>query len=207
MNILLGTTNPSKVGYFAKVLEGADVTFVTLRDLGISAEPEETGATPRENAAIKAQFYAQYAPEGIVICADSGFYLDGLPLEDPRQPGLHVRTPGGGKRLDDEEMIAYYAGLAHELGGEAMAYYLDGAAVMANGKLHTFQQTREEARANCFYLVETPSKERREGWPIDTVAKTKDGHYFLDPNRPVQVQQSSNYKPTLRAFLLEALGL
>ena len=190
MNILLGTTNPSKVGYFARVLEGTEISFVTLRDLGVTEEPEETGATPRENAAIKARFYARYAPEGVVICADSGFYLDSLPLDDPLQPGLHVRTPGGGKRLDDEEMIAYYA-----------------AAVMANGKLHTFQQTREEARANCFYLVDVPSEARREGWPIDTVAKTPDGYYFLDPNRPVQVQQSANYKPALRTFLLSALGL
>lgn len=207
MKILLGTTNPSKVGYFEKVLEGAGVEFITLRDLGVTAEPEETGSTPRENAAIKAQFYAQYAPEDVVICADSGLYLDELPLDDARQPGLHVRTPGGGKRLDDEEMIAYYAALAHGLGGRVMAYYLDGAAVLAGGKVHTFQETREEARAKGFYLVDTPCAERREGWPIDSVSLDLDGRSFLDPGRRVQVQQTSKYKPRLRAFLLSAMGL
>ena len=207
MKVLLGTTNPSKVGYFAKVLEGTEISFVTLRDLGVDAEPEETGASPQENAAIKARFYAQYAPDGVVICADSGLYLDELPLDDPRQPGLHVRTPGGGKRLDDEEMIVYYANLAHSLGGKAMAYYLDGAAVMAGGKVFTFQETREEARAKGFYIVDVPSAERREGWPIDSVSLMQDGTYFLDPNRKVQVQQTAAYKPRLRAFLLASMGL
>ena len=84
MEILLGTTNPSKVGYFERVLEGLDVSFVTLRDLGITDEPEECGATPEENARIKAAFYHRYAPQDAVICADSGLYFDALPLDDPR---------------------------------------------------------------------------------------------------------------------------
>lgn len=207
MIVLLGTTNPSKVGYFAKVLEGTNVSFVTLRDLGVSKEPAETGSSPQENAAIKARFYAQYAPEGNVICADSGLYLDGIPLDDLRQPGLHVRAPAGGKRLDDEEMIAYYAKLAHEFGGKVMAYYLDGAAVLANGKVHTFQETPEEAHHNGFYLVDTPCTQRREGWPIDSISLDQNGYSFLDPKRPIQVQQTSSYKPRLRAFLLGTLGL
>ena len=49
MQILLGTTNPSKVGYFEWLLEGLDVTFVTLRDLGVTDEPEESGKTPGAN--------------------------------------------------------------------------------------------------------------------------------------------------------------
>ena len=207
MQILIGTTNPSKVGYFEKVLEGTGVTLLTLRDVGAQGEPEETGATPQENAAIKARHYVRYAPQGMVICADSGLYLDGLALDDPRQPGLHIRTPQGMPRLDDEQMIAYYAALSHELGGEVMAYYLDGAAVIAAGSLHTFQETRDEALAKAFYLVDTPCVWRREGWPLDSLSKEADGRYFLDPARPVQVQQTSVYKPRLRAFLLGALGI
>ena len=36
MEILLGTTNPSKVGYFESILQGTGLTFVTLRDLGVT---------------------------------------------------------------------------------------------------------------------------------------------------------------------------
>ena len=205
MKVLIGTTNPSKVEQFAAMLSGFGLEFITLADLGIADEPKESGRTPGENAGIKAAFYGQYAEN--VICADSGLYFDCLALDDSRQPGLHVRTPGGGKRLDDEEMIAYYANLAHSLGGKVMAYYLDGAAVMAGGKVFTFQETREEARAKGFYIVDVPSAERREGWPIDSVSLMQDGTYFLDPNRKVQVQQTAAYKPRLRAFLLASMGL
>ena len=40
MQILLGTTNPSKAGLFQRLLAGTDVSFVMLRDLGVTAEPE-----------------------------------------------------------------------------------------------------------------------------------------------------------------------
>ena len=145
MQILLGTTNPSKAAYFADLLSGVDLEFVTLADLGVTEEPEECGKTPEENAKIKAQFYGQYADT--VICADSGLYFDALPMDDPRQPGLHVRTPGSGERLDDAQMVEYYTALAHEMGGRVLAYYLDGCAVCAAGKVYGFQATREEAKS------------------------------------------------------------
>ena len=56
MKILLGTTNPSKVNRFSDLLKGCDVEFVTLKDLAITAEPEENGTTPEENAILKAKF-------------------------------------------------------------------------------------------------------------------------------------------------------
>ena len=128
MDVLLGTTNPSKVRMFERWLEGEDVRFLTLKQVSIPGEPAETGATPGENARQKAEYYGRYAD--YVICNDSGLYLAGLPMEDARQPGLHIRTPGGAAhRLDDEEMIAYYAGLAHSLGGRVRACYVSGFAV------------------------------------------------------------------------------
>ena len=74
MKILLGTTNPSKVKRFSDLLKGCDVEFVTLKDLAITAEPEENGATPEENAILKAKFYGQYFD--VVICNDTGLYFE-----------------------------------------------------------------------------------------------------------------------------------
>ena len=48
--ILLGTTNPAKADYFAHILEGYDVSFLTLKDLGIGQIPDEAGNSPLENA-------------------------------------------------------------------------------------------------------------------------------------------------------------
>ena len=64
--VLLGTTNPAKIKRFEELLRGYAVQFYTLRDLHIEQEPRETGATPRENAELKAKFYGQYFD--LVIC-------------------------------------------------------------------------------------------------------------------------------------------
>lgn len=203
--ILVGTTNPAKAAYFEDLLAASDARFVTLRDLGIADEPQESGNTPQENARIKAAFYGKYAD--YVICADSGLYFDALPLDDARQPGLHIRTPGGCARLDDEAMIAHYAALARSLGGRVLSYYLDGAAVFAGGEVFGFQATREEAKSWAFYLTDAQSPWRREGWPLDTISVDLSGRYFLDPQRPRFPQEKSSYRPRLRAFLMDKIGL
>ena len=74
MDVLLGTTNPSKAAMFENGLAG--IRFLTLRDVSIPGEPEENGATPAENARRKAEYYGRYAD--YVICNDSGLYLAGL---------------------------------------------------------------------------------------------------------------------------------
>lgn len=205
MRVLIGTTNPSKAEQFAEMLSGFGMEFVTLADLGVCDEPKEAGRTPVENAMIKAAFYGQYAD--CVICADSGLYFDGLALEDPRQPGLHIRTPDGGRRLDDEEMIAYYAGLVHSLGGKVMAYYLNGFAVQSCGKIHGFQWTREEARLGAFYMLDTPCAARNPGWPLDSLSVDQRGISFCDPKWEEPEQLSWERESRLRQFLIEKLSL
>lgn len=205
MRVLIGTTNPSKAEQFAGMLSGFGLEFVTLADLGVCDEPKEAGRTPVENAMIKAAFYGQYAD--CVICADSGLYFDGLALEDPRQPGLHIRTPDGGRRLDDEEMIAYYAGLVHSLGGKVMAYYLNGFAVQSCGKIHSFQWTREEARLGAFYMLDTPCAARNPGWPLDSLSVDQRGISFCDPKWEEPEQLSWERESRLRQFLIEKLSL
>lgn len=202
MTILIGTTNPSKVGYFERLLEGCGAEFRTLTDLGVTDEPQETGSTPKENAEIKARFYGQYAD--IVVCADSGLYFDCLPLSDPRQPGLHVRTPEG-VRLNDREMVAYYMALSHSLGGQVLAYYVDGCALKIGKQVFGFQETREEALANAFYLMDKACEEMREGWPLDSISMDLDEVSFHDPRREMLVQDQLSYKDRLRAFLREKL--
>lgn len=205
--VLIGTTNPSKVLYFELLLQGLPVYFVTPRDLDIDEEPEECGRTPKENAVIKARFYGQYA--SAVICADSGLYFDEMEWDDPRQPGLHVRTPGGCERLDDEGMRAHYAALVYELGGRAVAYYLDGCAVHRDGQDYGFQATREEARERAFVMLDHICCDAppREGWPLDSLSQDMEGVAFLDPKRGSIPQMKQTYKKRLRAFLIDKLGL
>lgn len=200
--MLVGTTNPSKIAYFSDLLEGFDLRIVAPEALGVTGEPKEAGATPEENARIKAAFYGRYAP--YAICADSGLYFDALPLDDPRQPGLHVRMPHG-VRLDDEQMIAHYAALSHALGGRALAYYLDGIAVKTPRGIWGFQSTREEALDWSFYLLDEPCEARKPGWPLDSLSVDRNGVSFLNPSRAGE-PIARGYLPRLKRFLDEKIG-
>ncbi|MBO5867520.1 MAG: non-canonical purine NTP pyrophosphatase [Oscillospiraceae bacterium] len=208
MRVLIGTTNPAKVNRFAEFLPDEGIEFVTLQDLGITAEPEETGNTPEENARIKAAFYGRFCD--YVICNDSGLYFDCLPMDDPRQPGLHIRTPEG-TRLDDEEMISYYAEQVRRLGGKVLAYYLDGIAVYRAGQIESFLDERGKAAA--FYMVDTPAENRHPGWPLDSISVNKNTMtYFVDRGNniydPVEEQiMVGEYRRRVIAFLKHALQI
>ena len=169
----------------------------------------ETGSTPEENARIKAQFYGNFFD--VVLCNDSGLYFDSLPLTDPRQPGLQIRTPQGRERLDDEAMISYYTDLIQSMGGKVLAYYLDGIAVYYKGALTSFMENRESARGIAFYMVDTPSSQRRIGWPLDSLSQNRTTlTYFTEQgNLPYDSSGEDsllgNYRKRLIQFLVEAL--
>ena len=179
MKVLLGTTNPSKVKRFSNLLEGCDIEFITLKDIDITDEPKEDGATPEENAISKAKFYGQYFD--IVICNDSGLYFEELALDDPRQPGLNIRTPMNMHRLSDDEMIKYYSELIGELGGNVSAYYLDGIAVYYRGEIYSFMDSEMAQKTGAFYMIDMSSPKRFEGWPLDSLSINKEtGVYFVE---------------------------
>ena len=210
MKVLLGTTNPSKVRRFTELMDGYGIEFYTLGDLGIDAEPDECGKTPEENAVIKARYYGQYFDK--VICNDSGLYFDSLPLDDPRQPGLHIKTPKGLK-LDDEGMLEYYASLVSSLGGKVLAYYLDGIAVNCGGVISSYMEISDTTKASAFYMVDKPSLARHPGWPLDSISVNRiTGRYFTDKEHNKFDTTDENvmlveYRKRIRAFMAEALGL
>ncbi len=204
MHVLIGTTNPSKRKLFANVLAGYPVELMTLDDLGIADEPDEMGGTPAENAAIKAAFYGRYAD--YVICGDSGLYFDGIPLDDPRQPGLHIRTPYG-KRLNDDEMIEHYSSLVHSLGGRVTAFYLDAFAVKTPHGMHTYMKTPEEARDSAFWMLDRAVEKRRPGWPLDSLSMEMDETSFMDESAELKPSTSGETKRAWMQFFVTALGL
>ncbi len=208
MRVLIGTTNPAKVTRFEEFLPDSGIEFLTLKDLGITAEPEESGSSPEENARMKAAFYGQFCDR--VICNDSGLYFDSIPIDDPRQPGLHIRTPQG-RRLDDEEMIEYYSELVHELGGKTLADYLDGIAVYRDGRIESYVD--KQGKAAAFYMVDTPSPNRHPGWPLDSLSVNKSTMtYFVDHGNNIYDPVEENimvgeYRQRVVDFLKHALGI
>ena len=103
MKLFYGTGNQSKLRNMRAILAGMPIELVTPADLGIRLPAvEETGATPLENAALKAEAY--HAVSGLPsFSLDSGLYLEGVPAE--LQPGPYVRRVKG-RELSDEEFEA-----------------------------------------------------------------------------------------------------
>jgi XTP/dITP diphosphohydrolase len=89
MKILVATRNPGKLREYAALLTGSSpddepVEWVSLSDLAIKTEVNETGATLEENARLKAVTYAQES--GLLTLADdSGLEVDAL----GGAPGVH----------------------------------------------------------------------------------------------------------------------
>ena len=208
MNVLLGTTNPSKVKRFSDLLKGHDIEFITLRDINITEEPREMGNTPEENAIIKAEFYGQYFD--VVICNDSGLYFEELDFGDLRQPGLNIRTPMNRKRLSDEEMIAYYSKLIADLGGKVTAYYLDGIAVYNHGIISSFMDNVAALESGTFYMIDKASAKRFAGWPLDSLSINKEnGKYFVDGSIEESKENiiKDRYEKKIVDFLIKSLHI
>jgi XTP/dITP diphosphohydrolase len=90
--VVIATHNPGKLAELRALLEPYGIAAQSAGDLGL-AEPEETGKTFAENAAIKAQAAAR-ATGFAAFADDSGLVVDALNGE----PGIHsARWAGAGK--------------------------------------------------------------------------------------------------------------
>lgn len=127
MNILVGTTNRNKVRSVQRYLQAYDVQLVTPQDVQLHVRIEEDGATPIENARIKALAYYRSARIP-TVAFDSGLYFLDLKEDDPLQPKTHVRRVQG-RELNDEEMISYYRRIAADFGGRLLSAYRNGVAL------------------------------------------------------------------------------
>lgn len=85
MKILLATTSAHKAREIAQLLAGVpDLQLETLSDYPATEAPDEDGQTMRDNARLKAQFYAQHF-QTLVLADDSGLEVDAL----DGAPGVH----------------------------------------------------------------------------------------------------------------------
>lgn len=87
--LLIATTNAGKIREIRRLLSG-HAYLATLADLPPIIEPEETGTTFADNAALKARYYADRS--GLMTVAeDSGLAIDAI----GGAPGVHsARYPG-----------------------------------------------------------------------------------------------------------------
>ena len=99
--LLVATGNPGKLREYAGLLCDAPFRLLSLKDVGISDEVEETGETFAENAWLKASGYA--ALSGMLTLADdSGLEVDALGGD----PGVRSARYGGDVCRSDADRVA-----------------------------------------------------------------------------------------------------
>jgi XTP/dITP diphosphohydrolase len=125
--LLVATHNKGKVKEFSEMLADLDLEWLSLDDIGMEKDVEETGKTFAENAVLKAEAYA--AETGYFTLADdSGLEVDALNGE----PGIYTARYGG-------------AGLDHEGRYRLLLENMQGVA-----------EAERSARFRCVIALATP---------------------------------------------------
>lgn len=88
--LLIATGNPHKVEEYRALLGDLPFELVSLRDVGITDEVEETGTTFHENARLKAEGYSRLS-RLLTLADDSGLEIAAL----NGAPGVHSARYGG----------------------------------------------------------------------------------------------------------------
>lgn len=152
MQIIFATGNQDKVREIREILGDPNVLVYSMKELGISSDPEENGTTFEENALIKARAVAE------LLCADPSRYLSDLStpvavLSD--DSGLVVDALGGapgiysarylGRDTSYIEKMAYILNkLKGKTGSERSARFVCAcAAVLPSGLDSTTPVTSE----------------------------------------------------------------
>ncbi len=107
--LLVATTNKGKVLEISEFLNDLPVQLLSLKDVGISDDVEETGKTYEENSRLKAIYYSKKS--GLpAVADDGGLEIDAL----GGQPGIKSRRWLGYKGTD-EELLAHLQKVSNQL--------------------------------------------------------------------------------------------
>ncbi len=95
MQLLIANHNPGKLIEYQEIVAGLPFELVTLDDVGIREDVQETGTTFAENARMKALAYARES-NLLTLADDSGLEVDALGGE----PGVFSRRYAGDDATD-----------------------------------------------------------------------------------------------------------
>lgn len=170
MKVLFATTNLAKIKKYSSMLKENGVELMTLSDIDAKVNFEEDGKDAIENAKIKAKAYFELTKLP-VIGMDNTLFIEGI--EESLQPGTHVRRIGG-KALNDDEMIDYYAGLVKRFNKNFNAKWIYGMAVYTENGIFTKTWSK-----GGFYFTDKVCKIRNPGYPLDSVTISSKYNKYL----------------------------
>lgn len=141
--LFYATKNKFKIQSMKNRLIGFDIEILTPYDLNIDIEINEDRNSVTENAVKKAKAYSNLVNIPI-IAGDSALYIEKF----KKQPGLYVRRGANGKYLSDDELEKYYSTELEKVGGESIAHYVTGLAIINKDRLIT-----TEIKENDFLMT------------------------------------------------------
>ena len=151
--LLIATNNQGKLVELRELLADLPLDLVTLRDVGISVEVEETGDTFTANAILKAVQYGQMA-DLRTLADDSGLEVDALGGE----PGVHTARYGAPDARSHRDR---YLLLLRNLEGVPWE--------------------RRTARFRCVIALATPRFDSEDEADVQTVEGVLEGYIAFEP--------------------------
>ena len=189
--LFYATKNKFKIQSMNNRLNELDIEIITPYDLNIDIDIEEDGNTVTENATKKAQAYTKLVDMPI-IAGDSALYIEKFKV----QPGLHVRRING-KYLNDDELERYYSTELKKIGGESIAYYITGLALINKDKIHTI-----EIRENDFLMTSKIYNGERNNDALGRLeVDIKSNKYFCEITNIDKKNTDSNYDKKCVEFI------
>ena len=135
MKLVLATNNAHKLSEIRQILGDRFEEILSLRDLGITQDIEETGTTLKENAIIKATTIMKIT--GLPTLADdTGLMVDALNGE----PGVYSARYAGEQHDDKANVAKLLKNLEPYKGKERSAHFVTCMAIAyPNGKIKTVE--------------------------------------------------------------------
>lgn len=137
MEIAAATNNSGKAREFAEILGDLGISVLTMKDLGIEIEIEETGKTFAENAMIKAKALSKLC-DLPVLADDSGLCVNAL----DGAPGLYSARFAGEGASDSELRAKLKKAMEGETDRSAffissvVMLFPDGKSITAEGRVY-----------------------------------------------------------------------
>ena len=196
MKLLFATKNPAKVKRYATKLQDKGIEVLTLKDINLNLDIQETGKNAIENAYLKAKAYYE-ATKITTIGIDDNLFIE--ELSEEKQPGTNVRRVNG-KELTDEEMIQYYTTLVKENGGRLTAKWVYGIVIYNGIEPKQYTWSKEH-----FYFVEKPHEKRNPGYPLDSISIMPEyNKYFVELTKEEKMKNKNNENHVIE-FIVKSL--
>ena len=172
--LLIATHNPAKKeelrsGFFPLTHDG--VTLLSLDELQIHDDPEETGATFIDNARLKAHYFALHSKLP-VVADDGGIEIDAL----DGKPGVHSKR-WLGRDATDAEMIEHTLDQLKNIPPEKRSAHFTVCLYYYN-PLTKFQTSITESIDG--YIALSPSCLALKGFPYRALFVVNKYHKYYD---------------------------